>query len=132
MAKQYLTIDGTYIEGRVTPISDILPRGSFQVLITFLGPLTETPGGEDKSKIFVQLSQEDLSQMTINRFGITDRELDILRLVQKGYTNTQIADELELGSGTVRNYISGLLSKVKAANRTQLVTIAKEKGLLTD
>lgn len=130
MAQQHLTIDGTYVDGHVTAISDFLPRGSFHVLITFLEPLEDYQVEENAPAVFVQLSHEELSQMSINNYGITNRELEILRLVKKGYTNTQIAEELELGPGTVRNYISALLNKVKATNRTHLVALAKEKGLL--
>lgn len=130
MAQQHLTIEGTYIDGCVTAISDLLPQGSFYVLITFLEPLEDARVEDNNSPVFVQLSREELNQMTINNFGISNRELEILRLVEKGYTNTKIAEELELGPGTIRNYISALLNKVKATNRTHLVALAKEKGLL--
>ena len=132
MAKQYLTVYGTYMDGRVTSDSEKLPQGSFRVLITFLEPLADARGEEKKLKASIYLSKKELDQRIQNLFGINGRELKIVRLLQNGYTNVQIADEMELSTGTIRNYISGLLTKMKAANRTQLVKIAREKGILTD
>lgn len=53
-------------------------------------------------------------------FGLTGREFDILMLVGEGLSNEEIAQKLYLSSGTVRNYISGLLDKLGFRDRTQL------------
>ena len=47
-------------------------------------------------------------------------ELDIIRLVAKGYNNKEIADELFLSEGTVRNYLSTILEKLQLRDRTRL------------
>lgn len=52
--------------------------------------------------------------------GISDKEKDIMELVAKGLSNKEIAGELFLGEGTVRNYISSLLDKLSLRDRTQL------------
>jgi len=53
-------------------------------------------------------------------FNITDREFDILTLLGNGYSNNEIAAELYLSSGTIRNYITTLLDKLELRDRTQL------------
>ena len=52
--------------------------------------------------------------------GISDKEREIMELVAKGLSNKEIAGELFLGEGTVRNYISSLLDKLDLRDRTQL------------
>ena len=52
--------------------------------------------------------------------GLSDRELDVLKLVAEGMNNKEIAAELFLSEGTVRNYISNLLDKLDLRDRTQL------------
>ncbi len=59
----------------------------------------------------------------------TDRELDIVRLVAQGYDNKEIAAELFLAEGTVRNNISRLLDKLTLKDRTQLAVYAVKHGL---
>lgn len=58
---------------------------------------------------------------------LTEREKEILRLAERGFSTKQIAAELFLSSGTIRNYFSELLDKLGAQNRSQAVYIAKEK-----
>lgn len=60
---------------------------------------------------------------------LSDRELDVLRLVAQGLNNTQIADRLFLSQGTVRNYVSSIFSKLDVADRTQAAVIAIQHGL---
>lgn len=52
--------------------------------------------------------------------NLTDRENEILLLVAKGLNNKEIAEQLFLSQGTIRNYISELLSKLNLRDRTQL------------
>lgn len=52
--------------------------------------------------------------------GIGERELDIIRAVAKGLSNKEIASELFLSEGTVRNYLSEILNKLELRDRTQL------------
>lgn len=59
----------------------------------------------------------------------TDRELDIIKLVAQGYDNKEIATELFLAEGTVRNNISRVLEKLSLKDRTQLAVYAVKHGL---
>ena len=61
---------------------------------------------------------------------LTNRERQSLRLAGEGLTNSQIADELDLNEGTVRNYISETISKLGASNRVDAARIARNKGWL--
>ncbi len=61
---------------------------------------------------------------------LTDRERQVLRLSAAGQTNAQIAAELNLNDGTVRNYISEAISKLDANNRIDAARIARDKGWL--
>ena len=61
---------------------------------------------------------------------LTDRERDVLRAARKGATNADIAAQLHLADGTVRNYLSTAMAKLGARNRAQAVTTAEERGWL--
>jgi two-component system response regulator DesR len=61
---------------------------------------------------------------------LTDRERQVLRLAADGCSGAQIADELHLSEGTVRNYLSEAISKVGGRNRADAARIARAKGWL--
>ena len=59
---------------------------------------------------------------------LTNREQEILRLAAEGKTAKEIAKQLFLSSGTVRNYLSEITQKLEAKNKIEAISIAKEKG----
>ncbi|MFM9449340.1 response regulator [Streptomyces acidiscabies] len=61
---------------------------------------------------------------------LTDREREVLRAAADGRTNAELATELGLSQGTVRNYLSMAIQKLAARNRGEAVRIAREKGWL--
>jgi DNA-binding NarL/FixJ family response regulator len=61
---------------------------------------------------------------------LTDRELEVLRLIRDGYRNKQIADQLAIAETTVNFHIKNLVDKLGANDRTHAVTIALRRGLL--
>jgi DNA-binding NarL/FixJ family response regulator len=61
--------------------------------------------------------------------GLTDRETDVLRLVARGATNAEIAEDLRIAEGTVKTHVGRLLEKLAARDRIQLVLVAQEAGL---
>jgi two-component system response regulator DesR len=61
---------------------------------------------------------------------LTERERQVLRLAGEGVASTDIAIELSLSEGTVRNYLSEAMSKLGAANRVEAARIARSKGWL--
>lgn len=60
---------------------------------------------------------------------LTERELDVLRLIAKGFNNGGIAGQLHLSEGTVRNHVSAILEKLGVSDRTQAAVIAIQHGL---
>ena len=61
---------------------------------------------------------------------LSEREQEILRLLAKGANNRQIASQLFLAEGTVKNYVSTILDKLAVQDRTQAALRARELGLL--
>ncbi|HZD93978.1 MAG TPA: response regulator transcription factor, partial [Candidatus Sulfotelmatobacter sp.] len=61
---------------------------------------------------------------------LTDRERQVLRLAAEGIASNEIATQLRLSEGTVRNYLSEAISKLGAANRIEAARIARVKGWL--
>jgi DNA-binding NarL/FixJ family response regulator len=59
----------------------------------------------------------------------SERELDVLRLLANGYSNTEIASRLYLSEGTVRNYVSSIFTKLGVSDRTQAAVLALRNGL---
>ncbi|QHT69948.1 GAF domain-containing protein [Rhodocytophaga rosea] len=62
---------------------------------------------------------------------LTNRELELLLLVKKGFTNKQIADQLFISERTVKFHMTSIMSKLYAGTRTEAVDIALKRGLLT-
>ena len=60
---------------------------------------------------------------------LTERELDILRLVAEGLSNKVIADRLDISERTARTHVSNILEKLHLANRTQATLYALKKGI---
>ncbi len=69
-----------------------------------------------------------VAAMTATSSLLTDRESDVLNLVGLGATTGEIAAELHLSAATVRNYISNIITKTGARNRTDAVRIAVDSG----
>ena len=59
---------------------------------------------------------------------LTHQEIELVRLVAEGYSNKEIARRLFLSDGTVRNYMTSILQKLDAENRTAAAKTAQEKG----
>ena len=61
--------------------------------------------------------------------NLTDREIDVIRLIAKGYPNRQIAEELLISDRTVSTHVGRILKKLQLENRTQIALFALRKGL---
>lgn len=61
---------------------------------------------------------------------LTERELDVLRLIAKGMTNSQIAEKLVISENTVKGHVSNILSKLHLADRTQVAVYAWQRGIV--
>jgi NarL family two-component system response regulator LiaR len=61
---------------------------------------------------------------------LTERELDVLKLIASGLTNSQIAEKLVISENTVKGHVSNILSKLHVADRTQVAVYAWQKGIV--
>jgi len=64
--------------------------------------------------------------------GLSERELEVLRLLAVGKPNREIAGELFVAVDTVKKHVTHIFEKLGAANRTQATARARELGLLAD
>lgn len=62
---------------------------------------------------------------------LSKQEMAVLEHVSQGLTNQEIANQLFLSNGTIRNYMSAILTKLNAKNRLDAVNIAQKNGWLT-
>lgn len=88
----------------------------------------EKSGSEKKSGMYGKDAEYSGGDAD-GQISFTDRERDVLRLVAEGYDNKEIAAELYLAEGTVRNQVSKLLDKLSLKDRTQLAVYAVKHGL---
>ncbi len=61
---------------------------------------------------------------------LTNREMEVLRLIARGMSNSDIANELFISENTVKGHVSNILSKLQLADRTQAAVYAWEQGLV--
>ncbi len=61
---------------------------------------------------------------------LTEREIDVLKLVAAGNANKHIADQLSIGEATVKSHVSNILSKLGANDRSHAVTIGLQRGII--
>lgn len=80
-------------------------------------------------KLINQLASNQTQPASILKNKLTERELDVLRLLAKGMPNLEIATHLHLSEGTVRNHVSAILEKLNVSDRTQAAVIAIQHGL---
>ncbi len=81
----------------------------------------------------VVLSRADLETMVASgaeRFGLTRREREVLRLVADGGTNRAIAEALHVSVNTVRTHMQSVLTKLGAHSKLEAVVLARRRGLL--
>ena len=61
---------------------------------------------------------------------LTDREMEVLKLIARGHANSMIAEELVISVGTVKGHVSNILSKLHLADRTQAAVFAWQEGIV--
>jgi DNA-binding NarL/FixJ family response regulator len=81
-------------------------------------------------KLLAQVAKNTSPEDTTLTADLSERELDVLRLLAQGLTNAEIAERLYLTRGTVRNYVSAILTKLGVEDRTQAAILALRHGLV--
>lgn len=61
---------------------------------------------------------------------LTEREMDVLKSIAEGHSNKEIAEQLFITEGTVKNHVSNLIAKLNVRDRTQAIIRAKDLGLI--
>ena len=80
-------------------------------------------------KVLDHFSSHQTQPSTLITSKLTEREIEVLRLIAKGLSNADIAERLFLSDGTVRNHVSAILAKLGVSDRTQAAVIAIQHGL---
>jgi two-component system, NarL family, response regulator LiaR len=80
-------------------------------------------------KILIEISSPKKNSGTSLTGKLTEREAEVLHLLAKGLSNEDIAKQLFLSEGTVRNHISSIVAKLGVSDRTQAAIIAIQHGL---
>lgn len=80
-------------------------------------------------KLLNQVASNQTQPASLLTDRLTERETDVLRLLAKGFNNGEIANQLHLSEGTVRNHVSAILEKLGVSDRTQAAVIAIQHGL---
>jgi len=82
-----------------------------------------------RKKVIPLAVAQTLAEFT-PRVDLTDREVEILRLVSKGLRNKEIARVIGRSDGTVKVHLKNILDKLGVADRTEAVTIALQRGII--
>jgi NarL family two-component system response regulator LiaR len=77
-------------------------------------------------KAFRSLDPEEATPFTT----LTEREIEVLKLIAKGYPNDKIAEQLVISVGTVKGHVSNILSKLHLVDRTQAAAYAWQEGIV--
>ncbi len=73
---------------------------------------------------------EDRLQHLIQLYGLSEREVEVLKLLAKGLRNSDISERLFLSGGTVKNYISNIYAKLEVKGRREAANKAKDEGFV--
>ena len=79
---------------------------------------------------FARLTRKPVRTANPEIEPLSERELEILRLIAQGASNREIAGTLFLAEGTVKNHVTNILGKLQVRDRTQAALKAKESGLI--
>ena len=108
----------TKLEDLVKSI-DLIGKG--EVVVS--PPLAEKLVGK-----FASMRQKEAEEPT----GLTDREVEIVKLLPKGLTNKEMAETLFVADNTVKVHVKNILEKLQLRNRQQLAAYAVQEGLVTE
>lgn len=80
-------------------------------------------------KVLTQVASQQTQPASVVTDKLSDREVDVLKLLSRGLNNADIAERLYLSEGTVRNHVSAIFNKLNVTDRTQAAIVAIRHGL---
>jgi DNA-binding NarL/FixJ family response regulator len=80
-------------------------------------------------RLLAQVSRQQAQPVSPLLETLTERELEVLRLIARGLSNGEIAERLHLSEGTVRNHVSAIFAKLDVPDRTNAAIVAIQSGL---
>jgi DNA-binding NarL/FixJ family response regulator len=104
-------------------------KGIYQLEPSIAGKLVGVLSHAGQAAAAANSAAASAQQDVANRFDLTEREIDVLRLIATGATNKEIARELVISEGTVKNHVSNILSRLALRDRTQAAIFAREHNL---
>lgn len=108
-------------------------RGIYQIepsIASKLVGLLTKQAGSGPAAPAAPAKKENSAQVVAAQFDLTEREMEVLQLIATGATNREIAEELVVSEGTVKNHVSNILSRLGLRDRTQAAIFARENNLL--
>lgn len=81
-------------------------------------------------RILVDMMKPPAETQAPSGASLTEREIAILTRLSQGMSNRDVAADLSLSEGTIKNYVSGILSKLQVTNRIQAINVAREQKLI--
>jgi DNA-binding NarL/FixJ family response regulator len=104
--------------------------GEFARTLSITGPITGPAVGA-ATQASARASDDSQPGLTWGKLQrvLTDRELEVLKMVARGMSNAEIAEELTISPATAKTHVAHLLTKLDARDRIQLVIIAYQSGL---
>ncbi|MBU3114379.1 response regulator transcription factor [Clostridium lacusfryxellense] len=113
-------IDG---DGLIKAVKDVC-RGDFilpsKIAIKLAGKIAKEYSYDSEKRI------KDNESKLLNLLGLTEKEIEIAKMLAQGFTNKQIASSLYISGGTVKNYVSNLYSKIGISDRTSAAIYIKD------
>jgi DNA-binding NarL/FixJ family response regulator len=107
--------------------------GEFARTLSITGPITGPIAGPavGATQASARASDDSQSGLTWGKIQrvLTDRELEVLKMVARGMSNAEIAEELTISPATAKTHVAHLLTKLDARDRIQLVILAYQSGL---
>ena len=111
----------------------MLHAGIYQLDTTVAGKLVGVLNRQKKETdtlVKTAVSASSGQDVSLAAHDLTERELEVLRLIATGATNREIADELVVSEGTVKNHVSSILSRLGLRDRTQAALYAHQHNLI--
>jgi ATP/maltotriose-dependent transcriptional regulator MalT len=95
-----------------------------------LAAFSQPTEAASQSKTLAPYASAGVTNQTSGIESLTDRELEILRLITEGQSNTEISQHLYVALSTVKGHNLRIFNKLQAQNRTEAVARARELGLI--